>query len=340
VLLVACGESTSTGGPDLLPVIGTDTTVVAFDATPLSFTGTDNRRTVDAQVQFPAEGAFRRVTLRLSLACPMGGCDWWDRFGTLGLVTARGSGGGPDTVVELARFITPYRVGGAWEMDLTALQPLLRGEATLRAFIDTWVGPGSSNGAGWLLGVAFEFEGGLPERLPIAVQPVWTRRSVPYGDPAMPPTGAAPPQTLTLPAGSTRELRSYVTGHGQGNASNCAEFCARVHTLTVAGVSHELELWRDDCDTTAAPGQRGSWSYARAGWCPGADVRPWVVDLSSELATATEVTIGYDIAPYENSCRPDAPVCSGCTLGTGCAYDGGAHTPPHYELSTLLVTYR
>ncbi|MEO7327183.1 MAG: hypothetical protein ABI193_01305 [Minicystis sp.] len=46
------------------------------------------------------------------------------------------------------------------------------------------------------------------------------------------------------------------------------------------------------------------------------------------------------MASYENTCRPDAAVCKGCTLGTGCPYDDGNHTEPNYQISTLLIAYR
>jgi hypothetical protein len=30
----------------------------------------------------------------------------------------------------------------------------------------------------------------------------------------------------------------------------------------------------------------------------------------------------------------------GCTLGTGCAYDGGMHTAPRWMLSGVLISFR
>ena len=43
-------------------------------------------------------------------------------------------------------------------------------------------------------------------------------------------------------------------------------------------------LGADDCATTAAPGQQGTYQYSRAGWCPGAMVEPWIeaVDTHTE----------------------------------------------------------
>ena len=94
---------------------------------------------------------------------------------------------------------------------------------------------------------------------------------------------------------------------------------------------------RSDCATTAAPNQQGTWQYARAGWCPGAIVRPWTSDFA---AAAGSLAISYDVAPYDNTCRPDAPTCTGCVFGTGCDYNDGSHTEPGWEQSAVLVLYR
>ena len=93
-IAVACGGEGGGGGDDgaHVPdasdvVIGANTTVSAFDGEHVYFGGEPNRRTVDTQVTFPAPGLrYSKVTLRLGLRCPMGGCDWWDRLGHLSLV--------------------------------------------------------------------------------------------------------------------------------------------------------------------------------------------------------------------------------------------------------------
>ncbi|MEP7119609.1 MAG: peptide-N-glycosidase F-related protein [Byssovorax sp.] len=340
----AAGASSSGGGgsdPGGDPVPGKDAMVTAFDKTPVYFTGADNKRTVDAPASFPATGAYAKIILHLSLDCPSGGCDPWDRLATLGVVTQKGATPAEDTVIEIERFITPYHVGATWDIDVTDLRPLLTGDLTLRGFIDTWVGPGSQYGDGWLLTARFEMTGGIPAALPVAVVPVWTMRSATYGDPAKPIPMSVPPQTLTLPAGATSfALRTFVTGHGQGNAKNCAEFCAKSHTLTVGSTPHVAKVWRTDCAKTAAPNQEGTFQYSRAGWCPGADVKPWTFDITGDVAGGA-AAIAYDVEAYENTCRPDGPMpCAGCTLGSTCDYDGGNHTEPNYSISTLLIAYR
>lgn len=334
------GGSGGAGAGTTGPTPGADTVVTPFDKTHVYFTGDDNKRIVDAQATFPAEGVYSSIVLHLALDCPQGGCDAWDRFATLGIVTKKGETPEQDEVIELARYITPFKAKGAWDYDLTDLRPLLSGELTIRTFVDTWVGPGSPYGAGWLVTASFEMKGGIPARMPVAAIPVWHRRYVPYGDPAKPIADSAPPQDIALPEGSSWALRTFVTGHGQGNASNCAEFCKRTHTITAGATPYAVDLWRTDCDTTGAPGQQGTWKYSRAGWCPGADVKPWTLDITPDVAGAASLNIAYSIEDYENTCRPDAPVCQGCTLGTGCEYDGGAHTEPNYQLSTLLIAYQ
>ena len=340
-MTVACGGGSGGGGgggADNLDasdvMIGANTTVTAFDGEHVYFGGEPNRRNVDKQVTFPAPGLrYSKVTLRLGLRCPMGGCDWWDRLGHLSLVQP---GPGGETVeLELARFITPYRVGGQFTVDVTDLQRVLEGPQTVRVFIDTWVYPGHANGAGWLVDAAFDFEGGVATRDPFAVVPLWSPQRVVYGDPARPIDVTA---TLDVPTEATGvRLRALVTGHGQGNASNCAEFCARDHTFTVGDVPITKNLWRNDCSTTAVPNQQGTWQYARAGWCPGAMVTPWIADAAAPVGP---LTVRYNVETYENTCRPDATTCAGCTLGTGCAYDGGNHTEPGWEQSAVLILLR
>ena len=175
----------------------------------------------------------------------------------------------------------------------------------------------------------------MPERLPIAVVPLWDDMRFDYGDPAKPVAAAVTPRTPAIPAEAGKvELRAFITGHGQGNLENCAEFCRRTHAFSVGGMRFERLLWRDDCARTGAPGQAGNTRSPRAGWCPGADVLPWVVDVSA--AAKPGVTVSYEVRPYENTCRPDAPACS-CG---DCAFNNMGHTAPFYQFSAALIVYR
>lgn len=334
------GESDSSGEPPGLEP-GPDVVLTAFDQAHVFFLGWEegqNARTLDAPIEFPAEDlGYENIALYVTLACPDGGCDWWDRFGNLSVV--HGLGTDEERELEIGRFITPYRVGGGWGLDVSHLRPLLTGAQTLRLHIDTWVGPGHAQGDGWLVDVRFEFFGGVPSPRPVEVIEVWPRLDFEIGCPTCDLGELMPPQTLSLPEGTQRvELVTTITGHGQGNLDNCAEFCQLEHGFLVDGQAHQRTIWRDDCDQNPISGQQGTWTLPRAGWCPGDDVTPWVQDVTPTTATRT-LEVAYDLSGYTNTCHPDSMVCEGCALGTGCEFDGGNHTAPQIKMSTLAVVY-
>ena len=130
-----------------------------------------------------------------------------------------------------------------------------------------------------------------------------------------------------------------ITGHGQGNAENCAEFCPKTHGVGFGGEWRYKTIWRDDCATTAAPGQFGTFEYPRAGWCPGAYVLPWIEDFTGFASPGQTMDLMYATQQYVNTCRPDSEQCTGCVFGTGCAYNDTNHTEPNYVVSGLLVIY-
>lgn len=316
----------------------TATEVKVFAGTHVYFAGMDNKRKVDADVAFPEAGPWKQVTMKFALRCPMQQCDWWDRWGYIGVTS------GPDEnapVTEIMRFATPFRVQASFTADVTALQPLLKGNKRLRVFIDTWVGPGrAANGLGWLVDVSFAFSPGKPTRTPIAVLPLWDVSDFEVGDPAKPVAMAVPVKSVAIPseAGAV-ELRSFITGHGQGNYQNCAEFCPKNHAFTIGSKVVTRRIWRDDCHRNPVQPQGGSWEFPRAGWCPGALAVPWVEDVSAGATAGTSIMAGYAPEAWVNTCRPDAPMCGGCVRGNPCAYNDSTHTAPKYAHSALLVVY-
>ncbi len=322
------------GPPDATPAPTQDVTVTAFDLAPVNFNG-GGMREIEGHADFPANGPWQKVTMHLTLTCPSSGCDPWDRIGAIGLMDG-------NTALEIARFATPYGVGGSWDYDVTDLQPLLTGARTMRAFIDTWVA------SAYLVTVRFDFKAGTPARRPVKVIPMgWKNRDrldrdrVVYGDPNRSIPSQLAPKTITLPASGFSKAEMFVitTGHGQGNADNCAEFCSREHRVILDGTAHGHAIWRNDCAQNPINNQHGTWQYDRAGWCPGSNVRPWIQDLGT-LTPGSTHTFGYDVESYENSCRPNSPVCTGCVFGTPCAYDGGNHTEPTYLISAYLILFQ
>ncbi|MEM6989900.1 MAG: peptide-N-glycosidase F-related protein [Myxococcota bacterium] len=336
----AADEDSTGGGASVEP--GPDASVAAFEAAHVFWLGWDdgqNMRALDVDVVFPdPDLAYTSATLHLGLSCPDGACDWWDRKGSIGVV--EGAGTDDERLIEIARFVTPYRVGGEWALDVTPLRPLLSGPRTLRVTIDTWVGPGHPNGNGWLVDARVDFVGGVPDERPIEVHPLWPLSNIALGDPATALQEQVPEATVALPTSASRlVLWSVISGHGQGNADNCAEFCPLAHGYDVGGTTVQRTVWRDDCGDNPIDTQQGTWTLARAGWCPGDFVAPWVQDVSAALAQRGELTTRYEIQDYVNTCRPDAPVCEGCALGTGCEYDDGNHTPPSLQMSAALIVY-
>src|SRR5690348_10718289 len=83
------GGGRTGGSGDAGPAPGPDSVVTPFDKTHIYFTGSDNQRQVDAPASFPKDGAYAQIILHLTLECPQGGRDSWDRFATIGLVAEK-----------------------------------------------------------------------------------------------------------------------------------------------------------------------------------------------------------------------------------------------------------
>lgn len=317
VYLTACtGPTVEDSGDERIE--GSDRTVTPFNEEWIHF-GAENKRSVDVTVEFPdLNSTYTEVRGRFQLECPRvdGGCDHWDRYGTLGLVLDAGTE--DERVLELDRFITAYRTGFSWESDLTDFRPLLHGEQTLRVFIDTWVTEGHSDGAGWLFTSHLDFVGGpSPSPEPTAVVPLWTHMSYNSGEPAA-VAAQFPGHDVTLPAADAYNLRSFISGHGFGGTDNCAEFCALDHTYTVDDLEVTRSVWRDDCGSTVTDStQLGTWEFNRAGWCPGAQVHPWIQSVST-TGGDLPVHVAYDLEDWT------------------WANDGGQ---PFYYMSAVLVGY-
>ncbi len=328
-------DTATAAPPDAGPPAEAITTSL-FERTHLYFAGADNRRVVDATARFPdaVVGRYARATLTLTLACPSGRCDAWDRVAALSVLEDAPDGGAAREL-EFARFVTPYGVGGTWTLDLTDLLPLFQGERRVRAFIDTWVGPGNASGNGWLVTASIAFEPGAAEHPTRAVIPLGWSRMV-YGDPERPAAMQLSPRRVQVPAGVRgAKVWTVTTGHGQGNRDNCAEFCPRTHAVVFDGARSEHLLWRDDCDQNPVSNQRGNWRPSRAGWCPGDVAAPWVVELPAPAAG--EHTVAYDVEEQVNTCRPGATPCTGCVFRTTCDYNDSTHTEPHYRLAAYLL---
>lgn len=275
----------------------------------------ENKRSIINEVDFPSfDQKFKQITMKIGLDCPNNRCDHWDRKGSINVLTEE------QGKIEILRFATPYGIGGQWKLDVTDLRPLLQGLVSLEAFIDTWVGPGHAQGDGWLINVTFEFISGQPEREVVAVIPILESQSIIYGDPEQ---ETSRNRSVAIPKEYKQGLLwVQITGHGQANTENCAEFCPKKHSVDLAGAQYSRIIWRDDCHQNPIR-SFGTWTFPRAGWCPGDIVRPWQIPVNLDLSASAEFI--YDVEPYENHRRE--------------GYNGGSHTEPFYQVSTMLILY-
>jgi hypothetical protein len=273
------------------------TTVTAFDQA-YQYFGAENMRTVEAEVEFPSEGSYSQVGMVVQLDCPASGiCDAWDRSGSIQMLLNADEPSEEWEYLELARHITPYRIPMCQYFDVTPLAHLLKGTQTLTSYIDTWVGPGHSDGEGWNTSVRFVFYPG-PDEAADEVINIWGFRSITVGEIELESNVDSQVDSVmvSIPEAATRvEAHLITTGHSFGNTYNCAEFCEMNHEVIVNGVTHTVNPWRYDCASNPVSPQYGTWEYGRNGWCPGAVSVGHRIDITDAVTPGTESELDFDI---------------------------------------------
>jgi len=245
-----------------------------------------------------------RVIATMTLSEPEVGYDHWDKKGTIGIKVPR-SDGEPERF-EVFRFITPFRRGWTWYMDVTDLLPLFKNQRTFDANIGTTM-------KGWNVSFSLDFYPGVPDRLPIGVVNLWNGNAD-IGDPDKPVADFYTPREIPVPEGTTHaRVRATVTGHGMSpNSNNAGEFMPIWRTLTIYGTEVDGErvdqsarnnLWKTDVYLNPCRPQGGTWKFDRAGWGPGTKVEPWKVDTPDVFVFGDTLKIEYTLDPYINEGR-------------------------------------
>ncbi|MBP6874641.1 MAG: hypothetical protein KBD56_01070 [Candidatus Eisenbacteria bacterium] len=332
-ILLACGV------PCALAEVGDTTWVTTFDH--------DFYNWADPHVQtfqFPPPGNWAQILLYYRIECPPapGDCDPWDRLGHIRVITYDSSM--TEVHYEIARIVTPYDITGpgypgscTWTLDVSHYETLLHDSVTLRSYIESWIG----GNRGWIVTVRFAFIEGETELEPFRITNLWTYDYLVFGDPARPiETALAPMQVALDPEAVAFRVVATVTGHGQGNTDNAAEFARKWHEVAVGDTSYGHYLWRPNCGGNECSPQGGTWQYPRAGWCPGKEVRPWVVDITPDVTPGTLATLDYDIEPYVNFCRPTNPECVDNVTCADCDYNYEGHGEPYFCFNAQLVEFR
>ena len=253
---------------------------------------------------------FEQLLLHISVECPNTGCDPWDQPAKVSVETDQGSH-------EIARFITPFGIGcGTWTVDVTDFKSILRGNVTFQSFVQVW-GP-----SGWLTNIELEYvEGDAPRFNKLT--PLWETNNWVYGDPGV--SYDLPEQMVTVDQNTlTNHIRMTISGHGQGNTQNAAEFSRMSHDFVVnQEVVMIQDLWKADCAQNGCANQLGTWQINRAGWCPGQAVEPFLVNTTGIVNPGENMSIDYVLEDYTN------------LLNTG--YNEQGHTEPHYRIFSYFI---
>ncbi|MFK8102347.1 MAG: LamG-like jellyroll fold domain-containing protein [Saprospiraceae bacterium] len=253
---------------------------------------------------------YEQVLLHFSVECPTTGCDPWDQPASFFIETPGGS-------YELARFVTPYGIGcGPWTVDVTDFKSVMKGAVIFKSFVQVW------GASGWLVDAELEFIKGANPKFQ-KVNRLWETNYWVYGDPAI--DYDLPTQNVAIDnSTATSHMRMTITGHGQGNTNNAAEFSNQTHDVVVGGATVTTHnLWKDNCDQNACTGQLGNETSSRAGWCPGQNVIPYVYNMTGNITPGASVSVDYVLEDYVN------------LLNTG--YNNNGHTEPHYKIFAYLV---
>lgn len=256
---------------------------------------------------------FSEVFIHINLDCPESGCDPWDQPAKLTIITE-------GERYEIARYITPYGIAcGGWTWDITDFRSLLTNKVEWESYVQVW------GASGWLVSVELELIEGTPEYEYIKVDKLWTEDNWVYGDPDI--SYDFPEQTIDIQNDTEAAIiRMTMTGHGQGNTQNAAEFSEFTHHIHIdSEETFDQHLWKDDCDQNECDDQAGTWLYSRAGWCPGQDVQPWEWNMEGHYTAGQPVDVDFVLADYTN------------LLNTG--YNGSSHTEPHYRCHAYLIQY-
>jgi hypothetical protein len=300
--------------------------VTTLNAVDITFGGVNSRNYYGTYSIPQHVGAYDNITANLTIQCPAtsNACDDWDRWAYIDIKAPDGNW------IQIIRYITPYGVACNHSIDLTDYASLLQGEFEFRMFIDTW-GTG-----GWLATLDFDYNAGAPAYNYSMVDELWDG-SYDLGNIA----NKQPVDTITysFPINAqAAKLRASNTGHGWGstNSQNAAEFYNATNYFHVNGVqTFTQNLW-NNCNPNPdnCTGQQGTWTYSRAGWCPGAISPPNEYSLTPYIGTTIDLAYEFD-PTYTDFCHPSNP---SCISGITCS-DCNAGSNPTYYVDGQVISY-
>jgi len=234
---------------------------------------------------------FDTLEIEVTQQCPdpdkieIGNCGAWDYIASLTL------NDDPQNPVELARFITSYHRETHWVVDASEMLPILAsgGQHAIH-----WTWAPSWNMQPTATKLSLRFSNKNKGMHPKSVLPLFQGGD--FG--SMYNTGRIAIMAPIPATAKKVELYVIVTGHGSGT-NQCSEFCDHQHEFTVNTTKHLKDFPEAGTETKCmpndvngmTPNQAGTWWYGRGGWCPGMQVNPWVVDVTSDVTPGQTATI-------------------------------------------------
>lgn len=285
-----------------------------------------NTYSSEVEAELPSYvGAFDSIYGTLTIDCPPGGCDPWDRVSTL---SVKGHDG---EWYEIIRYLTPYGVACSHEIDLTDFMSLLQGKVTFRGNLGT-------QGNGFLYTLDLDYYAGIPDESYSKIDKLWSE-TYDFGN--MANLQPCEVYNFSYESGVERStLKLVSTGHGWGdnNTDNAAEFHRDEHHIWVGGSETFAQDNWNDCNPNpdGCSPQNGTWYFDRAGWCPGSIAQWFDYDMTPYISTnPTELKYIFD-EDYVDLCHPNNPNCNSGVTCPNC--DDGFN--PHLIVKSHLISFR
>lgn len=303
-----------------------DRTSRTFDGEVIEFGG-QNSRWLYGTFELPLSvGVYDSIHADFWTSCPNNNCDDWDRLAWIEVQNPQGEW------VEFLRYITPYGRGCDHDIKLTDYASLLNGRVNFRMFIDTW-GTG-----GWGIHLNIHYFEGAPQHDYSQVDVIW-KASYPFGNYA----NLQPVPAANVPFRSdaeTVELQLVTTGHGWGanNTDNASEFRHSYNYLYANQVDTFVQdLWADcSPNPDGCQPQAGTYTFDRAGWCPGAIANLYTYDMNAYKANG-EVNLQYIFdTTYVDLCHANHP---DCITGVTCSNCNDGYNPVFQVSANLITTF-
>mgnify|MGYP006139018609 FL=1 len=212
------------------------------------------------------------------------------------------------TTHQIQNYVTPYGIGlnlgvngFRWVYDVTDYKPLFHDTVEF-----------SAGNQQELIDVKFIMIHGTPPRDVVDFETIWLgdyQHSNIANDISMPAVDVD-----LNPSATQYTVKTRTTGHWFGGFENCAEFCPKLHDLSINGTQQFQWLNWKTCADNPVISQGGTWIYDRAGWCPGTfgdtydhDITPYVTPGGT---ASIDYGMEYDATGMEGNYRTTVQLVS------------------------------